>query len=365
MLCRLDTSCWSTVAGAYPAFNFQQSLAYCEALAALRRATNEFVEIKEKGASLGVACVRVRSSRIPIAGLAFVSAGPLLKGDSDEGVALRNLTVCAGALAAEYVGRRGLTLRLAPSVSLVERHSQINAALESLGFQVSAVAPRYRTILVDLTRQPEVIRSSLAQKWRNQLNGAMRQAITVDISRTSDAFERFRPLFDEMQARKRFDTELGPDFYDRVQRTAGESERLVVATAQTDGEAVAGAVLDVGNEVATYILGATTGAGMKCKAAYALHWRLMMHAREAGCRWYDLGGIDPEGNPGVHHFKSGFGGVEVTAPGPYDLRPAGLHGWISVAFERLYRWGRGGSLSRAIARFGRDHAIRPRDVEAP
>ena len=32
-----------------------------------------------------------------------------------------------------------------------------------------------------------------------------------------------------------------------------------------------------------------------------------------GLKWYDLGGIDPDGNPGVYRFKARMGGSEVRA----------------------------------------------------
>ena len=51
---------------------------------------------------------------------------------------------------------------------------------------------------------------------------------------------------------------------------------------------------------------------MKLKGAYLLHWTLIRSLRERGVRYYDLGGIDPEANPGVYHFKRGFSGVEVS-----------------------------------------------------
>jgi hypothetical protein len=38
--------------------------------------------------------------------------------------------------------------------------------------------------------------------------------------------------------------------------------------------------------------------------------------KERGVRWYDLGGIDPEGNPGVYHFKKGFSGMDVSQISP-------------------------------------------------
>jgi lipid II:glycine glycyltransferase (peptidoglycan interpeptide bridge formation enzyme) len=54
---------------------------------------------------------------------------------------------------------------------------------------------------------------------------------------------------------------------------------------------------------------------MKAKGSYLLQWRMMQWLRQRGCRWYDLGGINPQRNPGVYHFKSGFGGQEVLQCG--------------------------------------------------
>jgi lipid II:glycine glycyltransferase (peptidoglycan interpeptide bridge formation enzyme) len=44
--------------------------------------------------------------------------------------------------------------------------------------------------------------------------------------------------------------------------------------------------------------------------------------KERGCHWYDLGGIDPENNPGVYHFKCGIAGKtgkDETFIGEFDL----------------------------------------------
>ncbi|MEE9432244.1 MAG: hypothetical protein V3V16_14435, partial [Melioribacteraceae bacterium] len=40
--------------------------------------------------------------------------------------------------------------------------------------------------------------------------------------------------------------------------------------------------------------------------------------KSLGKRWYDLGGIDAEENPGVYTFKTGMGGNEVTSIGGFE-----------------------------------------------
>ena len=67
---------------------------------------------------------------------------------------------------------------------------------------------------------------------------------------------------------------------------------------------------------AIYLLGATSDDGLNSKGAYLLQWTLIKWLKENGIRWYDLGGIDPAGNPGVYHFKRGFSGADVCQINP-------------------------------------------------
>jgi lipid II:glycine glycyltransferase (peptidoglycan interpeptide bridge formation enzyme) len=43
-------------------------------------------------------------------------------------------------------------------------------------------------------------------------------------------------------------------------------------------------------------------------------------------RYYDLGGIDPEANPGVYHFKSGITENDVAHIPPFTLCESSLSG---------------------------------------
>jgi CelD/BcsL family acetyltransferase involved in cellulose biosynthesis len=67
---------------------------------------------------------------------------------------------------------------------------------------------------------------------------------------------------------------------------------------------------------AIYLLGATNDEGMKSQGAYLLQWTMIKWLKENGIGWYDLGGIDPERNPGVYSFKRGFSGADLTQINP-------------------------------------------------
>ena len=81
---------------------------------------------------------------------------------------------------------------------------------------------------------------------------------------------------------------------------------------EQDGVPVAGLVASAMGDSAIYLLGATSDDGLNAKGAYLLQWTLIQWLKENGIRWYDLGGIDPEGNPGVYSFKRGLSGADVS-----------------------------------------------------
>jgi hypothetical protein len=82
------------------------------------------------------------------------------------------------------------------------------------------------------------------------------------------------------------------------------------------GIPVAGLVVSAMGDSAIYLLGATSDAGLNAKGAYLLQWTMIQWLKENGIRWYDLGGINPEANPGVYTFKKGMSGVDVCQINP-------------------------------------------------
>jgi len=138
-------------------------------------------------------------------------------------------------------------------------------------------------------------------------------------------------------ARKAFAVDLGADFYAALQPELPEHERLHVAIAAVDGRPAAGVVASIHGDTAVYLLGASNDLGRRTSAAYLLQWRIIEAATARGGRWYDLGGIDPEANPGVHTFKVRMGGADTVAPGPYELAPGRMRRAAVHAAERAFR----------------------------
>jgi lipid II:glycine glycyltransferase (peptidoglycan interpeptide bridge formation enzyme) len=222
-----------------------------------------------------------------------------------------------GGLREEFVVRRRLLLQVVPNV-VDEGPAWARAALEDAGFQRIGSGRPYRTIMVDLQRPLEEIRKCLAQKWRNCLNSALRTDLEIREGSSEAEYATFLSLYAAMRKRKAFDCGVDVDRWGDMQAALPDREKLRVFTAYSEGSPVAAVVASCMGDTGRYLLGATGEQGLKTKASYALHWRVIERLVERGFRQYDLGGIDPEKNPGGYQFKSRMGGREVRFLGSFQ-----------------------------------------------
>jgi lipid II:glycine glycyltransferase (peptidoglycan interpeptide bridge formation enzyme) len=169
----------------------------------------------------------------------------------------------------------------------------------------------YRTFLLDISLSLEDLRKNLDKKWRNQLNASARNNLEVVEGGDTSHYGEFTALYEQMWQRKKFDSAVSVDEFQAIQERLPERQKLRIYICRLEGKPVSGLVCSALGRTAIYLLGATNEEGMKVKASYLLQWTAIQSAKERGCRSYDLGGIDPLANPGVHHFKSGLSGADV------------------------------------------------------
>jgi lipid II:glycine glycyltransferase (peptidoglycan interpeptide bridge formation enzyme) len=118
-------------------------------------------------------------------------------------------------------------------------------------------------------------------------------------------------MYHQMWKRKAFETTVDVEEFGRLQEDLPKSHRMRILICEQDGVPVAGLVASAMGDSAIYLLGATSDDGLNAKGAYLQQWTLIQWLKENGFRSYDLGGIDPEGNPGVYSFKRGLSGTDV------------------------------------------------------
>jgi lipid II:glycine glycyltransferase (peptidoglycan interpeptide bridge formation enzyme) len=244
----------------------------------------------------------------------------------------------ARAIQEEYVERRRLFLRIVPNAFVgTSRATVFQSAFSSFERQRSDSGTTYRSFVLDLNPSLEEIRKRLDPKWRNKLSGAERNSLTVSAGDGVKEYQTFCQIYSEMRRRKTFDTTVNAAELGRIQQALPPSQRMQVLLCHEKGTPVAGLVASAMGNSAIYLLGATSDAGLNAKGAYLLQWTLIGWLRERGVIWYDLGGIDPEVNPGVYQFKKGLSGLDASQLGPLTASRSAVSSWMVAAGSRVQR----------------------------
>jgi lipid II:glycine glycyltransferase (peptidoglycan interpeptide bridge formation enzyme) len=323
---------WTEILAQFDDANFYQTWAY----GAVRWGARHLSHFVLRRGGEVVAAAQLRIAKLPLlpAGIAYLRWGPLCQRHGsvlDPTIVRETLT----GLVDEYVRRRGLTLQIIPNAYLGDpRGTVYSDAMRLAGLQPNPAVSSYRTIVVSLRESPEVMRKRLDQKWRNQLNGAEKNNLTLEVSSSLDAYREFVSLYDEMWRRKKFETSVDVGEFGRMQSALTGPSRMLIFLVQKDDQAIGALVCSLQGDTAIYLLGATNDRARELKAAYFLHWQAMLWIKKLGAQWYDLGGVDPDANPGGYHFKSGFGGAEVIQLAMHS-HPGG---WLSGGVAGFVRW---------------------------
>ena len=207
---------------------------------------------------------------------------------------------------------RGKVLAIAPELGL----SGSNLALmESLAFrQFSPTA--WRSIWVDLSMDLATLRKKMDGKWRNMLSFAERSGLRLEIGTDDQSFdwiiERYKTLMNE----KAFSGVPIGLLRALRERLPAESQPIIMRAIH-DEKVVAGICLVCHGAAATYLLGWNGTEGRKLKANQYLLWQAVVTLKQAGIRWFDLGGIDEDLTPGISAFKLGLGGEQYELVGEY------------------------------------------------
>ncbi len=329
---------WRAESARFRDYNYRSLWEYSDALARLHGATSERVFVHEGEKVVALAEVRTRSLPLKAGGVAYLSGGPLVRDrDADATEHLRRFGLAIQALADEYVRRRKLTLRVLCPVGSGEWNAALSTALAERGFSRAASARGYRTIVIDTGRSLEEIGASFNKTWRKYLRRAERDGVTTRRAGDDEAFEHVIALHDSLRDRKGFGVALDGAFYRDLQRRLPEEDRLTVILAEFEGRVVGMNLVSALGDTLAGIIGATTPEGASKNAAYTLEWDAVQLAVERGLKRYDLGGIDPEANPGVYTFKKGTHGDDLSAAGPAELEPGALRGAIVHASEGIYK----------------------------
>lgn len=329
-ICRLEVDSlsaevWASELGKFDDASIYQTWAYGEVSWGRKQLSH--IVLKRGNEVAGMAQLRIVQLPIIRRGIAYLRSGPIWRRTGqpqDTSV----FTQLLEAIKVEYVGRRKLLLRVIPNVFCGDStESLFRSSFKKLEFASVFDRAPYRTILLDITIPTDQLRKNLDQKWRNQLNRAERNNLVVIEGADERFYGMFKVIYNEMMDRKAFDTTVDIEEFEQIQKRLPPSQKIYTLLALKDEKPVSALLASTIGDTGVYLLGATSNEGMQHKGSYLLQWRMIQKLQELGCRAYDLGGINPERNPGVYHFKSGFSGKDVTQIGQFELSGS----WLSSA----------------------------------
>jgi lipid II:glycine glycyltransferase (peptidoglycan interpeptide bridge formation enzyme) len=296
------------------------------------------IVVKQNNEVVGMAQLRIiRPTRFKF-GIAYLRWGPVF-GRRGRTLDPEVLAYMLRALEEEYVGRRGLLLHVLPNAFLRSQRADLfQAAFTRFKSKRLLSSATYRTFVLDLTPPIDELRRRLDKKWRNQLARAEKNNLKVVVGSGGVELAMFAVMYKQMKERKGFKSNMSVDEFAEMQKDLATSHRLRIFICEDGGVPMAGLVASAIGDSAIYLFGATSDSGLRSKGAYLLQWRLIQELKEKGCKWYDLGGIDPAQNPGVYHFKSGLSGTDSIQLSPLVVCNSGLSFSIIELSLTLHCW---------------------------
>lgn len=260
--------------------------------------------------------------------IGWAPGGPLFNAETDDrdGVTLLLNELYKVNSLAKY-------LKIYPMIPLCEKNIQW-LILEGW-HNPRTISHKSFTVMVDLDGEIDSIRKRLTGKWR------------YDLKQSEKFGHNFESIEDEKQLSKFIEAHKNMcktkglnDSFDlkelKIMKNKLNDDLLVFGTFEnnllTSGWIIA-RFLDT-----AYVLKAvTTDRGKEILASYLCLWEAMKYLKSIGCKRLEMGGIDPQGNPGVTHFKRGTGGKEIKWLGEWELvKPRCLRWTLDIA-GRFYK----------------------------
>jgi len=305
--------------------------------------------------------VQLLARRLPMLGaVAYAPYGPVVAPEATD---------AAVALLVDQLQRfcRVASVR-ALFVQLAQQGDRVAAALRGVGFEPSEmdVAPS-ATVRIDLAQSSEALLEAMSKHTRRDVRQSFREPIRVRFATRAD-LRPFYELYCCTAARQDF-TPLPFRYLEDMWDELHPLGQLEILIADVNGVDVAGNMVSCfGDTVTGRWLGFdATRLPRRLRPNEALIWAAIGWARERGCRWLDVGGVDratgpipvPWAGPGAVQqqvpLKLRFGGTPIVYPEPLELivNPYLRTAYRIMGSNELVR-----RLRRSIARRARVSALK-------
>ncbi len=182
------------------------------------------------------------------------------------------------------------------------------------------------TMTLDISVETKEISTAYSKSWQRNLRLAKNQSVLAEKSSNPNIVE-IRKVLAEMEMWKNLPVLFSYEKLEKIFKENGQNLVFFQAKDEAGNLLAFRAALLVGKCACDFIA-ATSHKGRELRASYLLFDELTKYLQQAGVKQYDLGGIDPSGNPGVYTFKKKTGAREVELLGEWE--------WASSEWLRLF-----------------------------
>ena len=221
-----------------------------------------------------------------------------------------------------FLARNTVVIRFEPPW---QAESDLETKFLAAGFKKAAATVQPPdTVIINLNNSCKEILAAMKPKWRYNVCLAEKKGVQVKKSAAHE-LEIFYSLLKETAQRDGIAVH-GFDYYKtlfEICEKQKDKQNINLYIASHEDDILAAIVVLFRGKDAVYLYGASSNVKRNLMAPYALQWKAMQDAKEAGCQNYDLFGIPPNEDPnhpmaGLYRFKTGFGGLIVHKAGSFD-----------------------------------------------
>jgi hypothetical protein len=265
-----------------------------------------------------VAIAQILSRDLPVlGGIARMNRGPLIisHGEIPQRAELSVQMAAMCTLFRTTNRQRWWMLLLAPEVTL---SSVGESGLRMLGLR-KLHRPPWESALMSLEVCEDDLLMRLNGKWRNCLRKGEKMGVVV--THRSPSCDETRQLLRDYSQFQKSRGFAGPS--DKLIKaliaqpeSSGWCFNIFVATKHNDApdvEPLGKLVTIESGGTALYLIGLTSGTGRRMQANSVLLWKAILHAKNEGCKLFDIGGLGKATPSGIGEFKRGLNGE------PYKL----------------------------------------------
>lgn len=325
---------WEGYAANFADYSIYQTWPYQQVRAEMDGQEVSRVIIKdERGHVVTMSQVRIKHVKPLRFRIGYVQWAPLFQGREDK-------IVCSiGALQKlreTYLRNKVDVLRVVPNACNNEVGQTFAEMLQSAGFtHVRGIKP-YHTFMLPVDDSEEGIRKRLRKRFRRDLKKAEKAGIEIREGHDEEFCEILKGLYLTSLRRKGFKG-LDPQEFIKPQLALSDAEKMNIIVAYHKGEPVTAHLASHLGDTAIALLAASNEHGLSCGSSRLVWYRSAISALNAGMKWYDLGGIDPQKNPTVYEFKRRIGGEECFHIGAFDACSSSHVKILWRVCDKIYR----------------------------